>query len=62
MTATAIRSCGQLALLSVKLREASVAARDFAVSDEPIHEAQRQQYMSLAEQLEAQARRLLAEV
>jgi hypothetical protein len=62
LTATAIRSCGQQSLLRIKLREASVAARDFAMSDEPLHEAQRQQYMALADSLEAQERSLRAEV
>jgi hypothetical protein len=32
------------------------------MSDEPLHEAQRQQYMALADSLEAQERSLRAEV
>jgi hypothetical protein len=52
----------RLTHLRVALRSASIAARDFAVSDEPLDQAQRERYMTLADTLEAQERSLRAEV
>jgi hypothetical protein len=52
----------KLDLLDAALRAASVAARNFAVSTEPLDQAQRERYATLAESLEAQARSLRAEV
>jgi len=48
--------------LSVALLSASIAARDFAMSNEPWDQAQRERYVTLADVLEAQRRSLRAEV
>lgn len=55
-------ACEKQSQLRVALRSASIAARDFAVSDEPLDQAQRERYMTLADTLEAQERSLRAEV